>query len=313
MALALPLELQLYILEFATPPLTRKHLTEHRELMRTWTLVCRDWRDEASRIVSNAPKLAFSDTTWETICSLDDRLALKTAHRTVTRLEVEVEDPIECRPDDYFETTYPTWTLKSSRVEELWITAPVLPKLVDFHHLRRLNMHYQYEGTPRHFRLPNLWPASIVSLHVRGVEVEVFPPALHSLVLDWCMYRRSALNSLRNLRLLAIRQATFDLNGTPILEDLTRALPALEHAYFAQPCWCSWNRYMEKFEVVETPPLKLPQSLQSLTFRSCPFDTGIRGALRTACEAQGTRFVDVSCAVADEGDWVAKEWGLSLG
>ncbi|GAA6046816.1 hypothetical protein JCM3770_005657 [Rhodotorula araucariae] len=128
----------------------------------------------------------------------------------------------------------------------------------------------------------------------------------------WVLNARSVLNSLRNLRLLAVRQATFDPNGTPILEDLTRALPALEHAYFAQPCRCSWDRHIEHVEPVELLPLKLPKIFQSLTFRSCPFDTGIRRAFRTACEAQGTRFVEVSCAVADEGDWEAEEWVLSL-
>ncbi|BGP43340.1 hypothetical protein JCM10450v2_007490 [Rhodotorula kratochvilovae] len=318
MTLTLPLELQLHILELAVPPFTRKHLAEHRELMRTWTLVCRDWRDAAPKIVATVPKLDFNDPRWETLCHLEDQLASATAGgRTVTRLEVQLDELGDRSwPGNFFESVYHAdRTRDNLRIEELWITAPRVAelKLEKFANLRRLNLENRHrnEYPLVLHNLSDLLPASLVSLRLRNIEAQVCPLGLHTLILDHCDWNTSIYDSLPNLRLLAVRQLCSYVTPDDMLVYLKQAPSTLEHAYF--PYSTPWEDGY--WDPVELRPLTLPAALKSLTFRytSTPIPDEYWAPLHATCEAHAVRLAEVVCSEEDVEDWKAEEWAWSLG
>ncbi|BGP51553.1 hypothetical protein JCM10450v2_007499 [Rhodotorula kratochvilovae] len=279
----LPLEIQLHILELAVPPLTRKHLADHRELMRTWTLVCRDWRKEARRIVAAVPKLDYTTSDPEAVRAAEAVLASAMAGgRAISNLEVEL---------DGLETGWPEGWIDMERCEfdkvvRIWATAP------------------------------QDWFFSTEFFPLKAIRLDICPtPLLRTLILDEVEWFPSIFDKLSSLHLIAYRGTFFDNDEHDLLDLLTHLPKSVEHVYLADPWYTStdvpgWQAHFAAHAVT------LPPSLKSLTFRHLStraFAAKVYGPLLAACEAQGVRFIEIVCTREDEEDWEAEEWAWALG
>ncbi|BGP51552.1 hypothetical protein JCM10450v2_007498 [Rhodotorula kratochvilovae] len=307
----LPLE-QLHILELAVPPLTREHLADHRELMRTWTLVCRDWCHEARRIVAVVPKLDYTKPEPEALRAAEAVLASATAGgRTLANLEVELDELSDDWPDDWLDTD----RHGLPDVERIWVTAPNEGEIAveSFPRIRQLHLHDRLASDIVPSYALHHFPSSLTTMEVKAAYFEPWGPLpLRTLILDEAVYPMMIFKELSGLRFLAIRGALSDAIKNDLLHLLQRAL---EHLYFALSASPEGGMRAVAPNIA-AHPFVLPPALKSLTFRypsTFPVAVEVCGPLRAACEQQGVRFVEVVCTEADEEDWEAEEWVWALG
>ncbi|KPV73219.1 uncharacterized protein RHOBADRAFT_45787 [Rhodotorula graminis WP1] len=90
MAPTLPLELQLFVIDLALPPLTRKSLAELSELMKTWTLVDRAWHAYLVAKVPVVPRLVLREDERDVAAFERFREVVEAAGRVVEHCELDM-------------------------------------------------------------------------------------------------------------------------------------------------------------------------------------------------------------------------------